>query len=81
MTLAERAALIDQRARDSYSHGTYCAQVPAIALQMLQEAVAETVAREQEHYAQLADRLAEDPWCVAIDVANAIRREDRTGVT
>ncbi len=56
VTLEERANLIDQRARESYYHGAYCDLVPALALQMLQEAVLE----ERERCAKMADERAAD---------------------
>ncbi len=85
MTLEERAHLIDERARDSYSHGTYCEQVPRVALQHLQEAVAEERDRCAKVATAMADRLVRvetDPTAaekatVALHVANVIR--DGTG--
>ncbi len=79
MTLEERANLIDQRARQSYYHGEYCGQVPAVALQHLQEAVAE----ERERCARVVDMMMAttptSPVVMLSEVAAAIRHNGKGG--
>ncbi len=79
MTLEERANLIDQRARESYYHGAYCGEVPKVALQHLQEAVAEAEANERERCATIVDLVASAPAVKISDIAAAIRHRSETG--